>query len=176
MITADGTYATQTAMFSTTTRNVSENNKPAFRKLLLEGNFFIASAVANDLAKLVLRYSELNKGFLRILNGYIITFIGVPETVNKLASQALLLTANIIHLGKSGQCKQQITEDDFERLTTTIRLIMEQWPEAVNGFLEECRFSLEQMLKEKGDVDRHENAELKTAKKKVVQASHICHG
>nr|CAD2184753.1 unnamed protein product [Meloidogyne enterolobii] len=155
LITADGTYATQTAMFSTTTQNVGDNDKPAFKKLLLDGNFFIASAVANDLAKLVLRYSELNKG--------------VPTTVNKIAGQALLLTANIIHLGKSGQCKQQITEDDLDRLSTTIRLIVEQWPEAVNGFLEECRFSLEQMLQAKGDVDRHENAEMKNAKKKVIQ-------
>jgi len=93
----------------------------------------------------------------------------VPTTVNKIAGQALLLTANIIHLGKSGQCKQQITEDDLDRLSTTIRLIVEQWPEAVNGFLEECRFSLEQMLQAKGDVDRHENAEMKNAKKKVIQ-------
>jgi len=51
-------------MFSTTTQNVGDNDKPAFKKLLLDGNFFIASAVANDLAKLVLRYSELNKGFV----------------------------------------------------------------------------------------------------------------
>jgi coatomer subunit beta len=61
LITADGTYATQTAIYSNST-NQKSAEKPIFRKLLLDGNFFIASATANDLAKLVIRYSELNKG------------------------------------------------------------------------------------------------------------------
>jgi hypothetical protein len=88
--------------------------------------------------------------------------------VNKLAGQALLLISNIIHLGKSGLCKQSITEDDIDRLSTVLRLIVDQWPDANIGFLEEYRYSLEQMLEVKGDVDRHET-EIKTATKKAVQ-------
>ncbi|KAL3116189.1 hypothetical protein niasHT_002313 [Heterodera trifolii] len=155
LITADGTYAKQSAIFSNVSNTVgSMDEKPILRKFLLDGNFFIASALANTLAKLVLRYAELNKG--------------VPSTVNKLASGALLLIASIIHLGKSGMCKQPITEDDLDRLSTTVRLIVDQWPEAVDVFLRECRASLESMLKAKGDVDRHER-DTKAPKKKIVQ-------
>jgi coatomer subunit beta len=64
LITADGAYATQTAIYSNTATKNSMNDKPLFRKLLLDGNFFIASSAASDLAKLVLRYSEMNKGFI----------------------------------------------------------------------------------------------------------------
>lgn len=88
--------------------------------------------------------------------------------MNKLASEALLLISSLIHLGKSGVCKQTITEDDLDRLSTTVRLIADQWPEAMEVFLNECRSSLEQMLLAKGDVDRHEQ-ETKAPKKKIVQ-------
>ena len=157
LITADGAYATQSAIYSTASSQQQQNagnEKPIFRKLLLDGNFFIASSAANDLAKLVLRFSEMNKG--------------VPTTVNKLAGQALLLISNIIQLGKSGLCKQPVTEDDLDRLSTTVKLIVDQWPEAVASFLDDCRSSLEQMLQAKGDMDRHET-ETKSAKKKVIQ-------
>uniref|UniRef100_A0A183BWD3 Coatomer subunit beta n=1 Tax=Globodera pallida TaxID=36090 RepID=A0A183BWD3_GLOPA len=155
LITADGTYAKQSAIFSAASNAASSaDDKPILRSFLLDGNFFIASALANTLAKLVLRYAELNKG--------------VASTVNKLASEALLLIASIVHLGKSGMCKQAITEDDLDRLSTTMRLIVEQWPDAVHVFLNECRSSLERMLMAKGDVDRHER-ETKAPKKKIVQ-------
>ncbi|KAH7727282.1 coatomer subunit beta-2 [Aphelenchoides avenae] len=152
LVTADGTYATQSALLSATPAAATEE-KPILRKLLLEGNFFVASALATTLTKLVLRFADINKG--------------VPARVNKLAGEALLVAASIIHLGKSGLTKTPITEDDLDRLSTTIRLIVDQWPEASDVFLTECRSSLELMLSAKGDADRHEDVKAKKAK--VVQ-------
>uniref|UniRef100_A0A915DJP9 Coatomer subunit beta n=1 Tax=Ditylenchus dipsaci TaxID=166011 RepID=A0A915DJP9_9BILA len=134
LVTADGTYATQSAFLSAS-------------------EFFIASALGSTLTKLVLRFAEINKG--------------TPNTVNKMAGEAMLIISSIIHLGKSGLCKSIITEDDLDRLSTTLRLITDQWPGATEIFLNECRASLELMLIAKGDVDRHEDCNSKKAK--IVQ-------
>jgi len=146
------------------------DDKPILRKLLLEGNFFIASALSNSLTKLVLRYANINKGklkSLRLRDHSPITYSGNPPVVNKLAGECALILSSIIHLGKSGLCKNAITEDDLDRLSTTLRLIIDQWPDATEVFLNECRASLELMLVAKGDVDRHE--EHKKKKPKIVQ-------
>jgi len=92
---------------------------------------------------------------------------GDQAVVNKLAGEGLLLISSIIHLGKSGLCKNPITEDDLDRLSTTLRLIVDQWPDAASIYLNECRSSLELMLAAKGDLDRHE--ESKTKKPRIVQ-------
>ncbi|KAI6196912.1 Coatomer subunit beta [Aphelenchoides besseyi] len=148
LITADGTYATQSALVSTVSNSVSE--KPILRKLFYEGNFFIASSVATTLNKLVVRFASINKT--------------ASATVNKLAGEAMYILASIIRLGKSTLSTKKITEDDLDRLSTTIRLIADQWPEANDIFLKQCRSSLELM----GDVDRHE--ETHTKRNKIVQA------
>lgn len=60
LITADGTYATQSGLVSTTA--ASKDDKPILRKLFYEGNFFIASSLATTLNKLFVRFSTVNKG------------------------------------------------------------------------------------------------------------------
>jgi coatomer subunit beta len=60
LITADGTYATQSALSTTVT--ALKDEKPVLRKLFYEGNFFIASSLATTLNKLVVRFASINKG------------------------------------------------------------------------------------------------------------------
>jgi len=151
LITADGTYATQSALVSSVA--ALKDDKPVLRKLFYEGNFFIASSLATTLNKLFVRFSNINKA--------------VPQTVNKLAGEAMLILASIIRLGKSSASATKITEDDLDRLSTAIRLIAEPWPEATDIFLKDCRASLELMLSVKGDADRHEITH--TRKNKIVQ-------
>ena len=86
--------------------------------------------------------------------------------LNKLAGEALLILASIINLGKSDLCKHLITEDDLDRISTNIRLISDQWPQAKNMFLNESRISLELMLLSKGDIERHVE---KKPKQKIIQ-------
>uniref|UniRef100_A0A914CKB2 Coatomer subunit beta n=1 Tax=Acrobeloides nanus TaxID=290746 RepID=A0A914CKB2_9BILA len=152
LITADGTYATQSALGSKKT-NKTHEEKPILRKLLLDGDYFIASSLATTLTKLIIRFAELNKGN--------------PQKVNHLAGEALFFLSSIIHLGKSGLSKTNITEDDLDRLSTSVRLIVDQWPDATSVFLNECRAALDLMLQAKGDVDRHED--VKSKKSKIVQ-------
>lgn len=89
------------------------------------------------------------------------------QQVNQLSGEALFIISSIIHLGKSGLSKTNITEDDLDRLSTTLRLLVDQWPDASAVFLNECRAALDLMLQAKGDVDRHEDTKLKKAK--IVQ-------
>ncbi|KAI6242711.1 Coatomer subunit beta [Aphelenchoides fujianensis] len=144
LITADGTYATQSALVSTVSAAAAE--KPILRKLFYEGNFFIASFAGHHAEQAG----------------------PAPANVNKLAGEAMYILASIIRLGKSTASSKKITEDDLDRISTTIRLIADQWPEADDILLRQCRASLELMLSVKGDVDRHE--ETTTKRNKVVQA------
>jgi coatomer subunit beta len=63
LITADGTYATQTALSLSQQPFSKADSKPILRQLLLEGSFSIVSALANTLTKLVLRFANIKKGF-----------------------------------------------------------------------------------------------------------------
>lgn len=141
LVTADGTYATQSALVSSSAP-VLRDDKPILRKALLDGSFFYASSLSLVLTKLFYRYSQLNKSN--------------TIKVNHFGGEILFLLSSIIRLGKSSIVKSQITEDDLDRLSTTIRLIVEEWPEATDVFLNACRVSLDLMLEAKGDVDRHE--------------------
>ena len=55
-VTADGTYATQSALSSVAKHN---QEKPQLRQLLLDGEFFVGAALATALTKLSLRYHEV---------------------------------------------------------------------------------------------------------------------
>lgn len=60
LVTADGTYATQSAL-SIAKTEITEN-KALLRRFLLDGNFFLASSLATTLVKLVFNYSKFMKG------------------------------------------------------------------------------------------------------------------
>jgi coatomer subunit beta len=92
LITADGTYATQSGLVSSVA--VSMDHKPILRKLFYEGNFFLASSLATTLNKLFVRFSVINKCKLLFSSSfafYYINFLAVPQTVNKLAGEAMLI-------------------------------------------------------------------------------------
>uniref|UniRef100_A0A914RTX6 Clathrin/coatomer adaptor adaptin-like N-terminal domain-containing protein n=1 Tax=Parascaris equorum TaxID=6256 RepID=A0A914RTX6_PAREQ len=140
LVTADGTYATQSALLAAVKSATDE--KPTLRKFLLEGNFFIAASLATTLSKLVLKYSKL--------------LGGKGDKVNGFAGEALFIIASIINLGKSGITKTNVTEDDLDRLGMTVKVLCDQWPGVEEIFLDKCRESLELMLEAKADTDRHE--------------------
>ena len=58
LVTADGTYATQSA-FSTADKTKKQAEKPPLRKYLMEGDFFIGAALGSTMTKLALRYSSI---------------------------------------------------------------------------------------------------------------------
>uniref|UniRef100_A0AC35UGT1 Coatomer subunit beta n=1 Tax=Rhabditophanes sp. KR3021 TaxID=114890 RepID=A0AC35UGT1_9BILA len=151
LISADGTYAAQSALISNTVP-LGQDTRPLLRRALLDGDFFIAAALANSLTKLVLHFAAVNDQH--------------PERINRVGGEVLFILACIIHAGKSKLVKASITEDDLERLSTAIKIICDKWPEAFGIYLKHCRESLELMLESKGDVDRHEETKSATKGKK----------
>ena len=114
-ITADGTYATESvytaapgwlhgpesAIHSTAAAPV-KHEKPTLRKLLLEGDFFLAAAFSSTLVKLALHYQELADAD--------------AAAKHKVLGETLLILASILHLGKSGLPTTAIDEDSQERI------------------------------------------------------------
>uniref|UniRef100_A0A8R1TIP8 Coatomer subunit beta n=1 Tax=Onchocerca volvulus TaxID=6282 RepID=A0A8R1TIP8_ONCVO len=141
LVTADGTYATQSALSIVKTEIVE--NKTLLRQFLLDGNFFLASSLATTLIKLVFNYSK----FMKNKN----------DKINSFAGEVLFMIASIINLGKSGLAKTNATEDDLDHLGMSIKILCGKWPEAEAVFLQKCRDSLELMLESKSENERFEN-------------------
>ena len=130
MVTADGTYATQSA-FVSKTGSVNEDKRPPLRAYLLKGDFFIGSAIGSTLTKLALKYFDI------VLD---------EAKQNKFCAEAMLIMASIIHFGKSGIPEKAITEDDLDRLAVCVKVLGER-----NGFMKaifnmECRKAVTDML------------------------------
>ncbi|KAK0406952.1 hypothetical protein QR680_018909 [Steinernema hermaphroditum] len=154
IVTADGTYATQSAVVSDT--KAAQGDRPLLRNFFIEGDFFLAASLSTTLSKVLLRYSAAHAGY--------------QEPVNRFSGEVLFLLSSMIHFGKSGLCKSQITEDDIDRISTAISLIADKWPEATGIFVTECRDSLDQMLTAKGDSTKSEDAFSKSRKANIVEA------
>jgi len=138
LVTADGTYATQSAFTSNTAKAIGagEDRRP-LRTHLLNGEFFVGSAVGSTLTKLALRFIELE-----------------PDIVkqNTFCAESMLIMASIIHLGKSGIPKKAISEDDLDRLATCVKALAERNTLLKQIFSEKCRTALSVMLEENAQI------------------------
>ncbi|VDN05974.1 unnamed protein product [Thelazia callipaeda] len=139
LVTADGTYATQSALLTVRTEMIE--TKAILRRFLLDGNFFLASSLATTLVKLVFSYDKIDK-------------------LNAFAGEALFIMASIINLGKSGLATANATEDDIDHLGMSIKILCENCPHAETIFLQKCRDSLVLMLESKAENERFETESL----------------
>jgi coatomer subunit beta len=68
----------------------------------------------------------------------------------------MLVLSSILHLGRSGLPAKPITEDDFDRIVTCLKILSEQHSERneIVGmvFKKDCRSALEEMLEAQGDT------------------------
>ncbi|KAK7106999.1 coatomer subunit beta-like isoform X3 [Littorina saxatilis] len=149
LVTADGTYATQSAFSSVSTKK--QEDRPPLRKDMMEGDFFIGAALATTLTKLALKYITLTTDKKR-QNGFV--------------AEAMLIMATIIHLGKSGLSEKPITDDDVDRIATCLRVLAERSELMHEIFNQKCRQSLSIMLAAKIEEDK---ATQEAADKKVVK-------
>lgn len=62
--------------------------RPPLRQYMMDGDFFIGAALGTTLAKLALRYMSLTPD---------------GKKQNRFCSEAMLIMASILHLGKSGK-------------------------------------------------------------------------
>ena len=161
LVTADGTYATQSALVSGPAssagakgKSKAEEDRPPFRKYLMDGDFFIAASLATTLTKLALRcvhiagalskfsYPAMSYRRLHIYQLHILPFIfrynaavGNDEKKrNRFTSETMLVLASILHLGRSGLPAKKITPDDGDRIALCLKVLAEQSPAVVDIF------------------------------------------
>lgn len=164
LVTADGSYATQSAL-SVSTKIEKTVNIPALRSYLLNGEFFIGTALANCLVKLALRFKQV---------------VGVGKLTNTFLAESMIILTSILHLGKSKLINQTINEDDYERIALCLLILTNICSEnGVNAdiqyllneiFLAEMRSSLDSMLSSNKSEQEEAKNELRAKKNKCVES------
>jgi coatomer subunit beta len=149
-ITSDGTYATQSA-FSVPVAAKKEN-RPPLRQYLMDGDFFIGTTLAATLTKLVLKYFDWEDKEIER---------------NRVCTTAMLIMSSIMHLGRSGFPKKQITNDDLDRIFLCLKTLSEQTPEIVEVFKNACREALASMLTAQTEEEMQEKKSKKKQTAKV---------
>ncbi|THH02805.1 hypothetical protein EW145_g6702 [Phellinidium pouzarii] len=112
-VLADGTYATETALTSSSSARleaVKAAAKPPLRALILQGDFYTGSVLASTLAKLVLRFSETSSDI---------------QACNTLRAEAMLIMASVIRVGQSQFVTIPIDEDSQERIMNCLQTLSE---------------------------------------------------
>lgn len=136
-VTADGTYATQTA-FTSEAKIDKDKKRPPLRQYLYEGNFFIGAALASDLVKASLRYSQL---------------VQDTKAQNAFIAEAMLILTSIMHYGQSGLPKKPISEDDVKKMSMCLKVIMENLHSDQLDLVGQTREALDHMLAIKSDQE-----------------------
>ena len=144
---ADGTYASQSAVSEAAPKADPEATGPAMRRLLLEGDFFLGSAICSTLCKLSLRTAALTGQSSR--------------PAKAVTVDSLLVMAAIIELGKTpGAASKPMDQDAFERIVLCMRVLADPSTNAsaAGVLLEDCRSAFQGLLayhaaaKDKGRV------------------------
>ncbi|OBT64301.1 hypothetical protein VE03_06752 [Pseudogymnoascus sp. 23342-1-I1] len=137
-VLADGTYATESALTSTSAvlaklEAVKAAQKPPLRQLILDGDYYLASVLSSTLTKLVMRHSEISKDEAR---------------TNALRAEAMLIMISIIRVGQSQFVKAPIDEDSVDRIMSCVRSLAEfaQKKELETVFLEDTRKAFRAMV------------------------------
>ena len=160
LVTADGTYATQSAFTSPSnnekksmSNNINDRTRQAsLRSFLLDGDFFIGAALGTSLCKLVIRYMSSEED---------------ASKQNRFCAEAMFIIASILHLGRTNLPSKPMNEDDHDRMIMCIRLLNERLPVTFRIFGDQCRTALAEMLSIKAQEQK--DLEKKLSKGKVSQ-------
>ncbi|OXU25608.1 hypothetical protein TSAR_012392 [Trichomalopsis sarcophagae] len=143
LVTSDGTYATQSA-FSSASSGKKEEKRPALVQYMMDGDFFISAALATTLAKLALRYKELEKD---------------GKKSKRMQAESMLIMSSLLQLGRSGLPSKAITHDDAERISLCLRSLACPTPLVQKVFTEGCRDALGKMLTAKAEEESQNQKE-----------------
>ncbi|KAI4864175.1 Coatomer, beta subunit [Hypoxylon rubiginosum] len=137
-VLADGTYATETALTSSSSaaaklEAVKAAQKPPLRQLILEGDYYLAAVLSATLTKLVMRHSEISSDKAR---------------TNALKAEAMLIMISIIRVGQSQFVKAPIDEDSVDRIMSCVRSLAEfsERKELETVFLDDTRKAFRAMV------------------------------
>jgi coatomer subunit beta len=96
-----------------------------------------------------------------------VTVVKEPRKQNAFTAEAMLIMSTMIHLGKSGLAKKNITDDDLDRISLCLKVLSDRSPLMLDVFNELCRESLDSMLMAKI------NEEQETQKAREKQAASV---
>ena len=137
-VLADGTYATESALTSSSAvlaklEAVKAAQKPPLRQLILDGDYFLATVLSSTLTKLVMRHSEISDDIAR---------------TNALRAEAMLIMISIVRVGQSQFVKTPIDEDSVDRIMSCVRSLAEfqQKKELETVFLDDTRKAFKAMV------------------------------
>ncbi|KAK7752817.1 coatomer subunit beta [Diatrype stigma] len=164
-VLADGTYATETALTSSSgaaakLEAVKAAQKPPLRQLILDGDYYLATVLAAALTKLVMRHAEISSDTAR---------------TNALKAEAMLIMISIIRVGQSQFVKAPIDEDSVDRIMSCIRSLAEfsQRKELEGVFLDDTRKAFRAMVqveeKKRAAKEAYEKAKTAIQVDDVVQ-------
>ncbi|CAF3966090.1 unnamed protein product [Rotaria sordida] len=162
LVTADGTYATQSAFMSTNAMDKKtlngpandRNRQPSLRTFLLDGDFFIGAALSTSLCKLVIRYMNLENDSIK---------------QNRFCAEAMFIIASILHLGRTSLSSKPMNEDDYDRMLMCVRLLNERLPITFQIFGHDCRTALAEMLTIKAQEQKEIEKKLSKEKAATVE-------
>jgi len=138
LVTADGTYATQSAFNAGADAAKKNVERPPLRKYLMEGDFFVGAALGSTLTKLALRFADLVQN---------------EAKQNRFTGECMLVITSIMHLGVSGLPEKKITKDDLDRLNLCLKVLSDRSSLLVQVFTTDCRDALGQMLEAQLQVE-----------------------
>lgn len=166
LVTADGSYATQSAL-SISSKSGDKTKIPPLRSYLLSGDFFVATALANTFVKFALKFKESHQS----------SGSSSHRTINSFVAECMLVLTSILHLGKaraSGVLQvpetsetSVMSEDDFERIALCLVVLSQLANDTVSPtmkqiFIGDMRGCLELMLNSvKKDDEKDKKVETK---------------
>lgn len=152
VVLPDGTYATETALTARLS-GLDDDGEHQIRKLILDGDFFLAAVLSSTLVKLVLRVES----------------VGIsPAKVNALRAEALLVMVSILRVGATSFVKERIDEDSADRILACIKFLTDaEDSDAIRqGFLQDTRAAFQTQVESEQsaknaekDKEFQENAE-----------------
>lgn len=152
VVLADGTYAQQSHIeYKKPVLSLSAPEAISLRSFLLDGEFFLATSIANALTKLSLRATCAD-----------------PDVINHLSSQTLLAIVSMLRLGEVYHGEKSMDGDTVRRLKQCIHALMFPRPRIVAMFLEDSRNAFSSMLKL-----RRLNLDKKNVKGEDTVVSHV---
>ncbi|KAM7532573.1 hypothetical protein Aperf_G00000131736 [Anoplocephala perfoliata] len=133
-VTADGSYATQSALTIRSETAASENLKrPVIQAALFANNFIIGAVLSVCLVKLYCRYA---------------TLVGASDAAakNRLAAECMLIISSMIHLARSGLVARHTNSDIIDRMWTCVVALSDARTNVTDAFDKAGREVLKELL------------------------------
>ncbi|KAA3675882.1 coatomer subunit beta [Paragonimus westermani] len=148
-VTADGTYATQTALTSTPAKSVAKAIKrPVLQAALFESAYMPAVVLSACLVKLCYRFklaiSEQVKHDLPTDEES--KHRSTETRENAFCAECMLIIASMLHLANSGLLPHQVNPDHLDRMWICLKVLSDRRLEVLKAFAETSRMCLTEML------------------------------